>query len=70
MSFQQLSGLTAADAMTRTPVAVNDDCLVVDALTLMEDRASQISVVPVIHGPSQRCIGLLRLHDIIRSGVL
>jgi arabinose-5-phosphate isomerase len=40
-----------------------------DALRLMEDRPSQISVLPVVDRASGACLGLLRLHDIYRSGV-
>ena len=38
------------------------------ALQLMENRPSQISVLPVVDSEG-RCVGLLRLHDIIRSGL-
>jgi arabinose-5-phosphate isomerase len=42
--------------------------LAYDALQLMENRPSQISVLPVVD-MSGRCVGLLRLHDIVRSGL-
>jgi arabinose-5-phosphate isomerase len=35
-----------------------------EAVRLMEDRRSQISVLPVVERPSCRCLGLLRLHDV------
>jgi hypothetical protein len=35
----------------------------------MEDRPSQISVLPVVDRSSGACLGLLRLHDIYRSGM-
>jgi arabinose-5-phosphate isomerase len=54
--------LTAADVMTKSPVSVSPDALVHDALGLMEDRPSQISVLPVLEG--NQCLGLIRLHDI------
>jgi arabinose-5-phosphate isomerase len=38
------------------------------ALQLMENRPSQISVLPVVERDG-RSVGLLRLHDIIRSGL-
>jgi arabinose-5-phosphate isomerase len=62
-----LSSLTAADMMTRGPITVSRDMLAYDALRLMEDRPSQISVLPVSDG--ERVVGLLRLHDIVRSGL-
>jgi hypothetical protein len=38
-----------------------------DALRLMEDRVSQISVLPVVDPATQQCLGLLRAHDIYRA---
>ena len=37
-----------------------------EALSFMEDRPSQISVVPVVDA-EHRCLGLLRLHDIYQG---
>jgi len=54
--------------MTRSPVVVSADTLAYDALRLMEDRPSQISVLPVVDG-ARVCVGLIRLHDIVRSGL-
>jgi len=42
--------------------------LAYDALRLMEDRPSQISVLPVVDD-KRVCVGLIRLHDIVRSGL-
>jgi arabinose-5-phosphate isomerase len=64
---RELSGLRAESFMTRDPVTVMPAELAYDALRLMEDRPSQISVLPVVE--AGRCVGLLRLHDIIRSGL-
>jgi hypothetical protein len=33
----------------------------------MEDRPSQIYVLPVLEAESQVCLGLLRLHDIYQA---
>jgi len=63
-----LSGLCAEAMMTSSPVTTAPDTLAYDALRLMEDRPSQISVLPVVDGDN-RCVGLLRLHDIVRSGL-
>ena len=38
-----------------------------DALRLMEDRPSQISVLPVVDPSNGQCLGLLRVHDIYRA---
>ena len=63
-----LSGLSAVSMMTGAPVTAAPEMLAYDALRLMEDRPSQISVLPVVDGENH-CIGLLRLHDIVRSGL-
>jgi arabinose-5-phosphate isomerase len=58
--------LRAEDVMTRSPVTVAPMTLVHDALRLMEDRPSQISVLPVMAPGETRCLGLVRLHDLYR----
>jgi arabinose-5-phosphate isomerase len=63
-----LTELTCADLMTRDPVVASPELLAYDALRLMEDRPSQISVLPVVNG-DRVCLGLIRLHDIVRSGL-
>ncbi len=64
----QLGGLTAEQMMTRSPITSTPEMLAFDALQLMENRPSQISVLPVVN-EAGNCIGLLRLHDIVRSGL-
>ena len=64
----ELATLKAEVFMTHRPVTVTPDELAYDALQLMENRPSQISVLPVVNG-SGHCVGLLRLHDIVRSGL-
>lgn len=54
--------LSAAAIMTLSPVMIAPGALIHDALLLMEDRPSQISVLPVVEGG--RCVGLLRIHDL------
>lgn len=63
-----LPGLRATDVMTPDPVHVRSGTLAHDALRLMEDRPSQISILPVVDELGE-CIGLLRLHDLVRSGI-
>ena len=63
-----LASLTAEGMMTAGPITATPEMLAFDALQLMENRPSQISVLPVI-GETGECIGLLRLHDIVRSGL-
>ena len=63
-----LEGLKCAEIMTTDPIVVSATTLAYDALRLMEDRPSQISVLPVVDG-EKVCVGLIRLHDIVRSGL-
>ncbi|OFZ21304.1 MAG: hypothetical protein A2X94_07590 [Bdellovibrionales bacterium GWB1_55_8] len=55
----------AEDVMTRNPVTVTPDLLAKAALDLMENRPSQISVLPVVDNDS-KWIGMVRLHDLAR----
>ncbi len=64
----QLSSLNAEAFMTNEPVTITPDELAYSALQLMENRPSQISVLPVVDREG-RSVGLLRLHDLVRSGL-
>jgi arabinose-5-phosphate isomerase len=68
VELEDLAGLTCEGLMTRRPVVVPPDMLAHAALQLMENRPSQIAVLPVVESDG-RCVGLLRLHDIVRSGL-
>jgi arabinose-5-phosphate isomerase len=67
-SHDSLASLTGDDFMSRKPVVVTPELLAFDALRLMEDRPRQISVLPVVDG-DQICVGLIRVHDIVKSGL-
>jgi arabinose-5-phosphate isomerase len=54
--------------MTTHPVTVTAECLAYDALQTMEERPSQISVLPVVD-QEHHCLGIVRLHDVVRSGL-
>jgi arabinose-5-phosphate isomerase len=60
--------LKCDEIMTGNPVIAAPELLAYDALRLMEDRPSQISVLPVVND-DRVCVGLIRLHDIVRSGL-
>ena len=63
-----LETLLSGQIMTPNPVVVSPDMLAYAALQLMEDRPSQISVLPVTD-EAGHAVGLVRLHDIVRSGL-
>ena len=67
-SHESLAKLTCDEFMTRKPTVATAELLSYDALQLMEDRPSQISVLPVVD-QDQKCVGLIRVHDIVRSGL-
>lgn len=64
----KLGQLRANDMMTSSPITVASDLLAYEALQLMENRPSQIDVLPVVDSRG-RVTGLIRLHDIVRSGL-
>ncbi|MGZ8843831.1 MAG: KpsF/GutQ family sugar-phosphate isomerase [Pyrinomonadaceae bacterium] len=62
------ANLKCDEIMTRNPVVTTPETRAFDALRLMEDRPSQINVLPVVD-ENNVCVGLIRLHDIVRSGL-
>lgn len=65
--FDDIRAITARDVMTARPAAIEPATSVHAALRLMEDRPSQISVLPVVEGASGVCVGLVRLHDLYQQ---
>ncbi|HEX8288087.1 MAG TPA: KpsF/GutQ family sugar-phosphate isomerase [Pyrinomonadaceae bacterium] len=65
---EDFSNLIAERMMTRSPVTATPEMLAYDALRLMENRPRQIAVLPVVD-EKNTAIGLLRLHDIVKSGL-
>jgi len=63
-----LEKLTANQIMTKNAIVVSPNALAYDALQLMENRPSQIAVLPVVDA-DRNCLGLIRIHDIVRSGL-
>lgn len=63
-----IRNLTAGDIMTPQPVTTRPEATLREALHLMEDRPSQIAVLPVLESDDGRCLGLIRLHDIYQAG--
>ena len=56
--------------MTTDPVSISSSSSIDNALKLMEDRTSQISVLPVVSEENGECLGLIRLHDIYQTRLL
>lgn len=64
----ELETLTSSAMMTHNPVVAHPELLAYNALQLMEDRPRQIAVLPVVTD-ERVCLGLIRVHDIVRSGL-
>jgi arabinose-5-phosphate isomerase len=64
---RRIDTITAKQLMTPEPEAVSSLTPAYDALRLMEDRPSQISVLAVVD--AGRAVGLIRLHDLVKSGL-
>lgn len=50
--------------MTASPISAHPGMMLGEAVRIMEDRPSQISVLPVVEEGSKKLVGLLRLHDV------
>ena len=59
--------LRARDLMTAKPVTIEADMLASQALDLMENRPTQISVLPVVDN-RVRALGIVRVHDLLQVG--
>ena len=66
-SHDDIRGVTARDVMTKRPAKVSPGASVHEALRIMEDRPSQIAVLPVVDEHSGQCVGLVRLHDLYQQ---
>lgn len=66
-AHDDIRGLRAIDVMTANPVRIAPEARLLEALRLMEERPSQISVLPVVEASRGVCLGLVRLHDIYRA---
>jgi arabinose-5-phosphate isomerase len=55
----------AKDVMTQNPVVTYPEMMAKDAIAMMENRPSQLSVLPVVDA-SGNWKGLVRLHDLVK----
>ena len=65
-----INELIVGDVMNSSPISIYSTARLQEGVTLMEDRVSQISVLPVLDKNDNKCIGLLRLHDIYQSKLI
>jgi arabinose-5-phosphate isomerase len=49
-----------------SPIVVDSSISILDAMKVMEDRSSQISVLPIVDSKGN-CLGLLTLHDLYQT---
>jgi arabinose-5-phosphate isomerase len=70
LTHEDIRHLHAADCMTRRPTTISPEASLKEATRLMEDRPSQISVLPVVDSRNQRCLGLIRIHDIYQPELI
>jgi arabinose-5-phosphate isomerase len=62
--------LKAEEVMTVSPVETYPDVILGEAIRQMEDRPSQLSVLPVVDRETRKSLGLLRIHDAYQPGLL
>ncbi|HYC14439.1 MAG TPA: KpsF/GutQ family sugar-phosphate isomerase, partial [Stellaceae bacterium] len=65
-THDDIRALIAADVMTRRPIVIDPHLTLLDAVRRMEERQSQLSVLPVVD-ENGVCDGLLRIHDIYQA---
>ena len=61
---EDIRELNAKRLMTADPICIQPMALLQQAVKMMEDRPSQIAVLPVSEEGTGIPIGLLRLHDV------
>ena len=59
----------AEEVMSQKPITIKIDSLMSEVLSVMENRESQISVLPVVND-DMKCVGLIRIHDIYQTQLL
>ncbi len=63
---EKFFSMSAQQIMTKKPITISQDEKAFQALEIMENRPSQINVLPVINEKSE-CVGIVRIHDLIGS---
>jgi arabinose-5-phosphate isomerase len=70
LTHEDIRRLHASDCMTRQPTTISPEASLRQATRIMEDRPSQISVLPVVDSLTRRCLGLIRIHDIYQPELI
>ncbi len=68
LQHENLLNIEIDKVMTKNPVVIHESRMAAEALNLMENRPSQISVLPVLDGDN-KVIGIIRLHDLVQAGL-
>lgn len=68
--YETLTDVSARELMTAKPVCAFASMSLGEAARVMEDRPSQISVLPVLDAPRGKIAGLIRIHDIYQAGLV
>jgi len=68
LKFGNILDRKIEEIMTKNPICVKKGTKAIDALHIMEDRPSQISILPVVDD-EDKPIGLIRIHDLIKAGL-
>jgi arabinose-5-phosphate isomerase len=61
---EEFFNLKANDIMTRNFIYIDQEIMAIDALEIMENRESQISVLPVLQ--EGKLQGIVRIHDLLK----
>ncbi len=69
-NFKDWANIKASDLMSKNPRVVDESCLAINALKIMEDFENEITVLPIVKkGVGQNSfLGFLRIHDLIQAG--
>jgi arabinose-5-phosphate isomerase len=68
MKKEHFFQLKAADIMTTKPKNVHPQTKAAEALEVMENRSGQLGFLPVLDNEGG-CVGILRVHDLVLSGL-
>ncbi len=68
LKFGDVLKCRITDIMTKNPLHLERGSSALSALEMMENRPSPVSVLPIVDA-DKKPVGLLRLHDLLRSGL-